>query len=54
MKCKFCGKQMRLDDTDFNFKGNFDRYWVCECGASAFERVRYGITYDVCYERGEK
>lgn len=25
MKCRFCGNDMRLDDVDFNFKGNKDK-----------------------------
>ena len=30
MKCKYCGKEMSLDDVDYNFKGNKDNYWVCD------------------------
>lgn len=42
MICKFCNSQMRLDDVDFNFKGNKDNYWVCDnCNATAFEKIRY-------------
>lgn len=28
MICKECGKGMYLDDTERNFPGNYDRYWV--------------------------
>ena len=42
MKCKYCNSEMRLDDVDYNFKGNKDNYWVCDnCNASAFEKIRY-------------
>lgn len=30
MKCKECGAEMYLDDEDFNFKGNKDKYWCCD------------------------
>ena len=30
MKCKYCNSEMRLDDVDYNFKGNKDNYWVCD------------------------
>ena len=43
MICKYCGKEMNLDDVDFNFTGNKDKYWVCDnCNANAFEKIRYG------------
>ena len=45
MKCRYCGAEMRLDDVDFNFKGNKDNYWICdvlECYASCIEEIRYG------------
>lgn len=46
MKCKECGRPMRLDDVDRNFKGNEDKYWVCEhCMTSCIEQVRYGQTW---------
>ena len=42
MICKYCGKEMILDDTDFRFDGCEDRYWLCEnCEASCFEKIRY-------------
>ena len=28
MKCKNCDKEMRRDDVDYNFEGNYDVYWV--------------------------
>ena len=43
MPCKVCGAAMRLDDRDYNFKGNYDNYWVCDhCNTTCFEKVRYG------------
>jgi len=43
MICKYCGTKMELDDTDFNFKGNMDNYWICsKCNCGAFEKIRYG------------
>lgn len=51
MKCKYCDNQMRLDDVDFNFKGNKDNYWVCDnCNASALEEIRYGKIVRIKYE----
>ena len=41
MKCKYCNSEMRLDDVDYNFKGNKDNYWKCDnCNASAFEKLQ--------------
>lgn len=45
---------MTLDDVDFNFKGNQDNYWICDCGGSAFEKIRYGKRISIKYEKGEK
>ena len=46
---------MRLDDTDRNFPGNEDEYWVCDnCGASAFEKIRYNKSIFVEYTESEK
>ena len=48
MICKYCGKEMNLDDVDFNFTGNKDYYWVCDnCNASAIEKIRYGKSISV-------
>ena len=45
---------MRLDDTDFNFKGNKDNYWVCDnCDATAFEKIRYVKSVSVQYQQSE-
>lgn len=55
MKCKYCESEMRLNDVDFNFKGNKDNYWACDkCGASAFEQIRYGKTKSVSYQPSEE
>ena len=48
MKCKYCGKEMSLDAVDYNFKGNLDKYWVCDnCNARATEMIRYGKSIKV-------
>lgn len=55
MKCRFCGNDMRLDDVDFNFKGNKDNYWSCDyCNASAYEKIRYGKTVRIEQTKGEE
>ena len=42
MICKECGAEMRLDDKDFRFKGNYDNYWLCEnCQTSCIVEVRF-------------
>lgn len=52
MKCKFCNKDMELDDVDFNFEGNQDNYWICNnCGVSAFEKIRYGKSIKIDFEK---
>lgn len=54
MKCKHCGQEMRLDDVDFNFKGNKDNYWLCdECHTAAFEKIRYGKSIKVEWDESE-
>ena len=48
MICKYCGKKMRLDDVDYNFKGNQNNYWICDnCHAGAFEKIRYNKSVSV-------
>ena len=46
MKCKYCGAEMCLDDKDAHiFMGGVilvDKYWICDCGASAFEKLFLG------------
>ena len=55
MVCKFCNNLMRLDDVDFNFKGNKDNYWVCDnCNCSAVEKIRYGKRLFVDFIESEK
>ena len=52
MICKYCGKEMNLDDVDYNFKGNQDNYWLCDnCHASAFEKIRYGKSVKVDFQK---
>lgn len=55
MKCKYCQSEMRLDDVDYNFKGNKDNYWVCDnCNASAFEKIRYNKSIFVEFSKEEE
>ena len=55
MKCKYCGKEMWLDDVDFNFKGNKDNYWICrEFYATAIEKIRFNRTVSVKFEKEEQ
>lgn len=55
MKCKYCGKEMRLDDVDYNFKGNQDNYFICDdCKASAIEKIRYGKSTSVNWGKGDE
>lgn len=42
MKCRECGSEMFLDDKDFNFKGNYDEYWLCfKCSTSCILEFRF-------------
>lgn len=44
MKCRECGRAMILDVRIF--KGNEDKYWICEhCATSCIEQIRYGQTW---------
>lgn len=46
MTCKECGAKMYIDDTDFNFQGNYDEYWCCvKCQTSCIEQVRFGQSF---------
>lgn len=55
MICRYCQQEMTLDDCDYNFKGNYDNYWVCErCGVSYFESIRFGKFYKGRWHKGEK
>ena len=51
MKCKYCGSEMHKDDRDFNFKGNYDDYIICDnCGASAIVKVKYGNILTIIWD----
>lgn len=55
MKCKFCNHEMRLDDIDYNFKGNQDNYYHCDnCNGSAFEKIRYNKQVYLEYTESEE
>lgn len=45
MICKYCNQEMIKDDVDFRFKGNKDIYWLCECGGSCVEEIRFSKTF---------
>ena len=46
MKCIECGKDMVVDDIDFNFNGCYDIYFICEdCSVSSIEEIRFGQSY---------
>ena len=46
MKCKQCQKEMILDDRDYRFKGNMDKYWICEnCYSSCIEEIRFNQSF---------
>jgi hypothetical protein len=49
MVCKYCNKEMRLDDVDAAFpNGSKDNYWVCDnCQASATEYIRNKVAIRV-------
>lgn len=55
-KCPNCGREMYCIDIDENFDGCQNNYWECECGYSAFNKVRYGNQLKFTYynEEGEK
>lgn len=43
MICRECYSEMYLDDTDYNYKGNYDQYWCCKsCQTSCIKEVRGG------------
>ena len=49
MKCRECGRDMRLDDVNRKFKGNKGNYYVCEhCKLNASNRVdtvKHGVSH---------
>ena len=41
-KCRKCNTEMILDDIDYNFEGNEDRYYLCpKCHSYLIVKVRY-------------
>lgn len=54
MICKYCGKEMILDDEDFQFEGCSDEYWLCEnCSASCLVKIRYGKQIGIAFDPPE-
>lgn len=54
MVCRYCKQEMTEDDCDFNFKGNYDNYWICEhCNSFCFEQIRFGKLHKRTWKRGE-
>ena len=46
MQCKNCKNEMILDDEDFKFKGNTDKYWLCEnCHTNCIEEIRFNQSF---------
>ena len=46
MICRECGKKMILDDKDVKFRGNLDKYWICEhCHTTCIEEIRFSQSY---------
>lgn len=46
MFCKECNKEMRIDDTDKNFPGNENIYYVCDnCETSCIEQIRFNQSF---------
>ena len=44
--CCKCNRPMEIDDTDFNFKGNYKRYWFCSvCDVFCYEKVRFNKVF---------
>lgn len=49
LKCRECGTEMYLDDTDRIMRGHKDEYWGCtNCRTSCIKVIRCGIPI---YER---
>ena len=53
MKCIYCGSKMKMDDSDVKFPGNKDIYWICDCGASCLELIRYNRTFRRIWDRDD-
>lgn len=53
-KCKYCGRDMELDDCDYQFRGCEDDYFICDCGASCRVKIRYNRVCREDFERDER
>ena len=55
VKCAKCNSSMDFDDRDFNFKGNFDNYYICpKCGCGAIMMVRFNKVFAIDYYSEEQ
>lgn len=46
MNCIYCNTKMEKDDVDYNFKGNYNIYWLCpKCGSSCLEKIRFSKSF---------
>lgn len=44
--CKEYGEKMYLDNIDYNFKGCFNNYFICEnCQTSCKEEIRFNQSF---------
>ena len=42
--CKYCGKEMVLDDVERDRKGNaITKYFLCKCGGYLIAELAYGF-----------
>lgn len=55
MICPVCKNEMLLDDIDYNFKGNYDKYYYCRINhcCSCVDKFRFGKHFvtEWCFDR---
>ena len=52
--CKYCGKEMQLDDVDRDRKGNAIAKWfLCECGGACYAERTYGF-WKLCWTKEDE
>ena len=53
--CSNCGSVMRHDDRDFNFKGNYDDYYLCDnCHWGCILQYRFGQLFKEIWSSEER